>query len=81
MLLSAFADGFNYGLLRDTLVMTYARLLVQEPKNVKAVSKTVKKCLAAVLSGGGRVAAAGLALVDSAEAKPRFVELYVGVSD
>jgi hypothetical protein len=60
--LNVFADGFSYGVLRDALVMTYARLLIQTHKTVIAVSNTVRKWLAAGLSGGGRVAAAGSAL-------------------
>jgi hypothetical protein len=72
MFLSVFVDGFSNSELRDTLVMTYARLLVQAPKTVKAVSNTAIKWLAARLSGDGRVAATGSALVENS---------YEGISD
>jgi hypothetical protein len=48
MFLSVFVDGCSNSELRDTLVMTYARLLVQASKTVKAVSNTAIKWLAAI---------------------------------
>jgi hypothetical protein len=49
--------------MRDTLVITCARLSGQEPRIAEVVAKTAREWLGAGLSGGGRVAAAGSGFV------------------
>lgn len=61
--LSAAVPGERTQRMRDSLVMTCARLSGQESRAAETVAKTVREWLGAELTGGGRVAAAGSALV------------------
>jgi hypothetical protein len=61
--LDAAVPGERTKRMRDSLVMTCARLSGQEPRAAEAVAKTLREWLGAELSDGGRVAAAGSAFV------------------
>lgn len=49
--------------MRDTLLITCARLSGQDPRTAEAVAKTVREWLGAEISGGGRVAEASTGFV------------------
>jgi hypothetical protein len=77
--------------MRDTLLITCARLSGQEPRTTEAVAKTVREWLGAEISGGGRVAeaqsgfvagwpAAGSILFDQAPAK-EWIVVECGVGE
>lgn len=61
--LNAAVTGERPQRMRDSLVMTCARLSGQESRAAETVAKTVREWLGAELTGGGRVAAAGSAFV------------------
>jgi hypothetical protein len=61
--LDAAVPGERTRRMRDSLVMTCARLSGQEPRAAEAVAKTLREWMGAELSDGGRVAAAGSAFV------------------
>jgi hypothetical protein len=61
--LDAAVPGERTKRMRDSLVMTCARLSGQEPRAAEAAAKTLREWLGAELSDGGRVAAAGSAFV------------------
>lgn len=61
--LDAAIPGERTKRMRDSLVMTCARLSGQESRAAEVVAKTLREWLDAGLSGGGRVTAAGSAFV------------------
>lgn len=61
--LNAAVPGERTERMRDTLVLTCARLWGQEPRTAEAVVKTAREWLGAEIVGAGRVAAASLGFI------------------
>lgn len=61
--LNATVPGERTDRMRDTLVLTCARLWGQEPRTAEAVVKTAREWLGAEIAGAGRVAAASTGFV------------------